>query len=145
MFGRDKNKLRKGGDSKRKLIRTLISEGCVVDGSVYASTSVRVDGHIKGSLDGKSTLIVGEKGLASGEIKALEVIIFGAVEGTVEAQKVEIKVGGSVMGDVITKSLIVEDGATYNGKCFMDSSSAKAETLTEQVQVQTPQKIKVRN
>lgn len=139
MFGMGKGKKR--GDSRRKIIRVLISEGCVVEGGIASSSSMRIDGRVRGMVNGKSAVIVGEKGLASGEVKAFEVIVFGSVDGTIEAQRVEIKAGGNVSGDIITKSLIVEDGAIYNGKCFMEQASAKPEASTPQQE--TPPHLKV--
>src|SRR5579884_1068214 len=66
------------------------------------------------------------------------------IEGSVESQRLEIKRDSSVSGDVFTKSLIIEDGGIYNGRCVMGQSletiiaqlPSKTETKSIEVKVQ---------
>lgn len=46
-------------------------------------------------------------------IEDMEVIVYGSIEGNIESQRLEIKKDSCVIGDVFTKSLIVESGGTY--------------------------------
>lgn len=127
MFGRGKNKKREMNNKPHE-IRTLIGEGCVFEGNITSSTSTRIDGQLRGTLAGQNTLVIGEKGVVTGEVKSVDIIIYGVVEGTVEAQRVEIKDGGMITGDIFTRTLVVEDGGIYNGKCFMDHAPANQTT-----------------
>ena len=102
---------------------TLIGEGFLIEGNITSPSSTRLDGTVKGNINGKGTLIIGEKGIVSGEVKASEVIVHGKVEGNVYSDKLIIKSGGAINGDVSSKSLIIEDGGVYNGKCIMESPS----------------------
>ncbi len=140
MFGRKKNK-KMVTTQKPQEIRTLIGEGCVFEGNITTNTSTRIDGHIKGSVNGQGTMIIGEKGIVSGEVKANEIIVYGTLEGTIETQRLEIRVGGQIEGDIFTKSLIIEDGGIYNGKCFMDSKSVG--TIGSAVEIAPPEKQKI--
>ncbi len=118
MFGKDKNN--KQSTPKPNEITTLIGEGCLFEGDITSPSSTRIDGHVRGNLKSKGSLIIGEKGVVSGEVKATEVLVYGKIEGNVESQRLEIKKDGSVVGDVFTKSLIIEDGGFYNGRCAME-------------------------
>ena len=129
MFGREKGE--KSLKSDVKAITTSIGEECIFEGNITTSASTRIDGTLKGNISGDNSIIVGEHGKVLGEIKALETIVFGKVEGVIESDKLEIKSTGTVTGDIFINTLVVEDGATYNGRCAMvasiDNLMAKSE------------------
>ncbi len=50
------------------------------------------------------------------DIVAREVVIAGEVIGNVKGRdKIELKKGGSVVGDLTTARLVIEDGAIFKG------------------------------
>ena len=117
MFGSKKGE--KPPKSDVKQITTSIGEGCIFEGNISTSSSSRIDGTLKGRITGDNTIIVGESGIIIGEIKAVETIVFGKVEGIIESERLEIKHTGSVTGDLFVERLTVEEGGLYNGKCAM--------------------------
>lgn len=123
MFGKGKNN--KQLDYRSDEIVALIGEGCIFDGDIISLSSTRIDGSVRGKISTNSILVVGEKGIVKGEVKAIEVIVHGKIEGSVESQRLEIKRDSSVSGDVFTKSLIIENGGIYNGRCTMEQPSEK--------------------
>ncbi len=124
MFGKDKPKVE--FNPKPEEVTALIGEGCLFEGNITSPSSSRVEGVVRGNFNVKGGLIIGDKGVVSGEIRAMEIIVYGKVEsGVIETQRLEIKKGSSVTADVFTQSLVIEDGATYNGKCVMDQSAGK--------------------
>ncbi|HEY7536016.1 MAG TPA: polymer-forming cytoskeletal protein [Thermodesulfobacteriota bacterium] len=111
---------------KPEEVTALIGEGCLFEGNITSPSSSRVEGVVRGNFNVKGGLVIGERGVVSGEIKAVEVTVYGKVEsGMIETQRLEIKKGSSVTADVFTQSIIIEDGAIYNGKCMMDQSAEK--------------------
>ena len=51
-----------------------------------------------------------------GDIVAREVVVAGKVIGNVNApDRIELKKGGSVVGDLTTARLVIEDGAIFKG------------------------------
>ena len=123
----NKNISQTGKEFMKSDIITLIGEGCLFEGNITSPASTRLDGTIKGNIDSKGTLVVGEGGVISGEVKAIEISVRGRVEGNIESEKLIIKNGGIVSGDVHSKSFIIEDGGVYNDKCLMESSSFNGE------------------
>ena len=118
-----------------KDIKTLIGEGCKVEGNFFIPTFTRVDGTIKGDLNGESGIIIGSTGHVIGNILATEVVIYGEVHGKVECQKLELKKGASLNGDVVVSNLITENGCSFNGKCTMNENVQQNVTeLSETVQ-----------
>jgi cytoskeletal protein CcmA (bactofilin family) len=102
-----------------KEIRTLIGEGCKVEGNFFIPNATRIDGIIKGDLTGDSGVVIGAKGRIEGSIAASEAIIYGTVVGNVDVQRLELKKGSSMNGDITVVNLVTEQGCTFNGKCIM--------------------------
>lgn len=131
---KEKKEVKPVSTSKSSEITTLIAEGCLFEGNVNTTASTRIDGQVKGSVNCQNSLIVGESGYVSGEIQAVEIIVFGVLEGNVKARRIEIKQGGVVNGDVVAKSFIIEDGGIYNGTCKMDTGDSAKKTNSHEAQ-----------
>ena len=53
-------------------------------------------------------------------------VIGGTVNGTIKADKqLELQNGSRIEGDIITKSLIIEEGVFFEGHCSMSSVEGK--------------------
>jgi cytoskeletal protein CcmA (bactofilin family) len=129
IFGKKKDS-KKLPKSDPNHITTLIGEGCEFEGTMSTSSSTRIDGKLKGKIIGENSIVVGENGVISGEVKAVETVVYGKVEGIIEANSLEIKRSGNVLGDIFIESLIVEDGGIYNGKCTMNE-------ITENISIES--------
>ena len=105
---------------EEKPIRTLIAEGVVLEGNVNIKDSARIEGTIKGNVTGDGEIIVGETGMIEGDIECNQIIIYGKVKGNISAKKVYLKSKSEVNGDLNVNTLVVEEGAIYNGKCTMN-------------------------
>jgi cytoskeletal protein CcmA (bactofilin family) len=65
---------------------------------------------------GEHRLTVGQNARVNGEVTASEVVVFGEVKGSLLASsRIEIKKHGSVVGDLTTSRIMIEDGAYYKG------------------------------
>ena len=99
---------------------TIISNGVKIEGKVTSTGSIRVDGTLKGDLNVKGNVSVGEQGNINGEIVANIVTIGGKVVGTVNAkEKLVLETKCVLKGDIITKVLVIEAGAKFDGKSNM--------------------------
>ena len=107
-------------------ISTLISEGCIIDGNIKAPAFIRIDGQVNGNVIVDGGLILGEKGLITGGVVTKEMIVYGKVNGNLEISALEIKASGRVVGEIKTKTLVVEHGAVYNGKLLMATDEQPA-------------------
>lgn len=119
---------KKGAKSPRSEMNhltTSIGEECIFEGSISTSSSTRIDGTLQGKITGENSLVVGERGVVTGEIKALEIIVFGRIEGVIEADRLEIKDTGVVTGDLYVGKLVVQEGGIYNGRCVMGGAAER--------------------
>ncbi len=126
-----------------KDIKTLIGEGCKVEGNFFIPTATRIDGTIKGDLTGDSGIVIGHMGRIVGSVCASEVVVYGNVEGNIETNRLELKKGSKVNGDITVNNLVTEQGCTFNGKCIMKTEGSNVTELnTDETQSGSTIKIK---
>jgi cytoskeletal protein CcmA (bactofilin family) len=109
-------------------ISTLISEGCILDGNLKAPAYARIDGHITGDIIVDEGLILGEKGSIQGNVITKEMVVYGTVNGNLQTNSLEIKASGKVTGEIRTQTLMVENGAVYNGSLSMAQNNKAIQT-----------------
>jgi len=119
----------KSSSSSSKEIKTLIGEGCKVEGNFFIPNATRIDGIIKGDLTGDSPVLIGANGRIEGHITAAEAVIYGTVIGNIDTMRLELKKGCIVNGDISVTNLISEQGSTFNGRCAMKET--EADNVTE--------------
>ena len=118
MFNSKKPKAVSGG-----MINTIIGDNSKIEGLLLTSDSTRVDGLLQGKILSESSVIIGEHGVIRGDIKAVDILIAGTVYGNIRADsKIEITGTGRVLGDIFTKTLVIDEGASFKGNCTMDLS-----------------------
>ena len=88
-------------------------------GEVTFKTSLRIDGNFAGqvySKDGTLTVSAGAY-LSEAVIKVAVANINGTVEGEINADQLMLGRTAKVTGDVSARTLIVQEGAQFNGHC----------------------------
>lgn len=101
---------------------TIISEGVKLDGKLISKGNVRIDGIINGDLQAAGNVTIGPHGEIIGEVKAQVIIIGGKISGTVTAnEKIVLESSSNMKGDLITKILVIEEGAVFDGKSAMSN------------------------
>src|SRR5215204_7412931 len=108
-------------------ITTLLGRGATFEGKLTFDGTVRIDGRFKGEVFSDDVLVIGEGALVEAEIDIGEVIIQGTVVGNVKAKRsIEIHAPGRVKGDLHTPSLQIDKGVVFEGRSFMEASTADA-------------------
>lgn len=118
------------GEGSSGELNGFLDAGSHLQGDLHFEDTFRVDGKISGTVSSKGDLVVGESGLIEGEIRVGRVYVSGTVKGEIEAsRRVEISALGKVYGEIRTTSLVIEDGAHFEGQCSMTlkAEGAKAE------------------
>jgi cytoskeletal protein CcmA (bactofilin family) len=98
----------------------FMDQGSEFLGELRFRNTFRVDGHVKGRVVSKNTLIVGEAGTVEAEIDCAVVSIRGSVKGHVRGrQRIELLAGSRVQATLVTPRLLIEEGALFQGDCDM--------------------------
>ena len=106
---------------------TIISHGVKLEGKINSDGSIRVDGKIEGDVTCKGNVTVGEMGEVNGQVNADIITIGGKVNGSVNAKdKLVLESKANLKGDLITKILVIEAGAKFEGKSSMGSDSKES-------------------
>jgi cytoskeletal protein CcmA (bactofilin family) len=93
-----------------------------IKGTITGNEDMQIDGRVEGpiSLQGQR-LTVGGSGQLNSQINAREIVVYGKVTGNLRARdRVEIKKDGSVIGDITTATISIEDGAYFKGRIEID-------------------------
>ena len=84
-----------------------------IEGEIRSNEDLCVEGEVRGTIDASQhRLTVGTTGKVHAGIKAREAVISGTVEGNIEAvERIDIRSHATVLGDLSTPCITVEDGA----------------------------------
>jgi len=98
-----------------------------VKGDITGTEDLLIDGSVEGSIQlGERKLTVGATAKLTADINARNVVVYGYVKGNVRAKgRIEIKKDGSVIGNLTTAQIMIEDGADFKGSIEIDRSEAK--------------------
>jgi cytoskeletal protein CcmA (bactofilin family) len=96
---------------------TVVSAGLRIKGHVSGNEDMLVEGLVEGPIQlGDGVLTVGATGKITSDVLAREVIVCGKLEGNITARdRIQIKDVGSVVGDLATGRIIIEDCANLKG------------------------------
>ncbi len=98
-----------------KSMPSIIAKDNRIEGEVYSSGVIEIEGKIKGHVKSNS-IIIREGGLVDGEISADSVNVRGNFNGDIKARNVNIFSKAVISGNIEYQSLSVEDGASIDGQ-----------------------------
>lgn len=95
---------------------TVFGKSMKIIGEVTSDEELYLDGDLDGKLNLRNRLTVGPNSKINANIKAQEIIVFGTVKGNVESEsRVSLRTGASIVGDIKTAGIVIEDGAYFKG------------------------------
>lgn len=98
-------------------IKTIIAEDIEIVGSVKSASDVQLAGKLNGDLTCNGNAVIGETATVKGNINANSTTVKGQITGNVSVKdRIELSSTARLNGDIRSKRLSVEDGATFVGK-----------------------------
>jgi cytoskeletal protein CcmA (bactofilin family) len=95
-----------------------------VKGEITGNEDLAIDGSVEGLVHLEDRkLTVGASARLTADVIAREVVVYGNVKGNLRARdRIEIKKDGSVVGDLTTARIMIEDGAYFKGSIEIDKT-----------------------
>ena len=127
-------------DIKEGTLSGFVGGGTVVTGEANFKAMMRVDGHLSGRVSSSSgTLIVGANGKVDANIEVAIAVIHGTINGDIIAtQRLELGRSARVNGNIQTPSLIIEQGAMFEGSCKMVQMVTSADKAKKEIKEDQP-------
>jgi len=122
-------------DIKEGTLSGFVGGGTVMTGEANFKAMMRVDGTLSGRVSSSSgTLIVGANGKVDANIEVAVAVIHGTINGDIIAtQRLELGRAAKVHGNIQTPSLIIEQGAIFEGSCKMLQMTAAVDKSKKEV------------
>ena len=113
-----------------------IGKSVVIKGELNGSEDLTIEGQVEGKIELKDhVLTIGPNGKIKAQVFAKALIVLGEVNGNVTAtDKVEIRDGGSVDGDIIAPRVAIADGAHFRGSVDMQRRTGQPQQQGAQPQ-----------
>ena len=107
----------------------FVGSGTIITGEASFKSMLRVDGRFSGRITSTGgALIVGAGGQVDANIEVSVATIHGIVNGDIIASdRIELGRAAKLNGNIQTPSLMIEQGAVFEGSCKMTQAKAAAE------------------
>lgn len=97
----------------------------VFDGTFNLTRDLRVEGQVKGTINCKGTLFVAQGATVDATIEAENITVAGELDGEINCRgKMQILESGKVRGKISTTTLVINEGAFYEGELAMESGKS---------------------
>lgn len=105
----------------------LIGTGTHLTGEVKSNGDFRIDGSLKGNIEVKGKLVVGQQGVIEGDITCQNADISGYIKGRINVTELlTLKSTAKLHGDITTTKISIEPDAQFTGTCSMNGGVVKS-------------------
>ena len=106
----------------KKHVETMIGEDAVITGEIVLKGGAIISGKVMGSVKTSGIVRITRTGIVKGDMEAGEVMV-----------------GGTVHGDIVYKQLVIEEGASFEGRCDIATNQQSLENAESQPEIPTIQ------
>ena len=105
---------------------SVIDAASAFDGLFRVGNHLRIEGEAKGEIQCEGTLTIAEGATVTARITAVNVVVAGTFNGEILCgERLQIQPSGRVSGTVTTGSLVIQEGALYEGELHMRTTPAE--------------------
>jgi cytoskeletal protein CcmA (bactofilin family) len=107
-------------------VQANIGKSVFIRGELTGSENLAIEGEVEGKIElNDYILTIGQNGRIRAQIHAKSVVVFGSVVGDIIAtDRVAIREGGSVEGDIQAPRIAIAEGSSFRGKIDMQAIPA---------------------
>ena len=105
----------------------MIDQYSNFDGTYNSARDLRVEGQVKGTIVCKGTLHVAQGATVKASVEAEAISVAGELEGEINCRgRLELLQTGRVKGEISTQSLVIHEGAVYEGDLEMGGNAGRS-------------------
>lgn len=122
MFSKSNTKMKHSNENSSGAVNA-VGQGSIITGEIITNGDLRIDGTIKGSVNTKGLLVLGETGVIEGEVVCQNALIAGRIKAKIQVDELlSLNSKANIDGDIVTNKLSIEPGANFSGSCCMGAS-----------------------
>ena len=97
-----------------------LGPGTKINGKLHFDGPATIEGEVEGEIIAQANVTIGQQATVKGKLSAASILVHGKVLADVQAEKkIEIQPPESVVGDIVTQSVVIGDGAILEGHVSM--------------------------
>ncbi|MCO5219234.1 MAG: polymer-forming cytoskeletal protein [Thermomicrobiales bacterium] len=105
---------------------SVIDQYSSFDGTYNSSRDLRVEGQVKGTIVCKGALHVAQGASVKASVEAESISVAGELDGEITCRgRLELLPSGRMKGQIATQSLVIHEGASYEGEMLMGSNALR--------------------
>ena len=113
-------------------VQSVIGPQTSFSGTLRSETAVRILGAVDGEIISSQSVAIEESAQVKAKVTAETITVAGEITGEIQCSgRVEILPSGRVHGEIQAGTLVMQEGAFFEGNLKMGAGSATAETSTE--------------
>lgn len=99
---------------------TFLGKETKFEGKLKFEGSIRIDGYLKGKIEAKGNLLIGDDALIEADIHVSYASISGEVHGNIAAdQRVDLRAPAKVFGNITAPAVVIGEGVIFEGHTKM--------------------------
>jgi cytoskeletal protein CcmA (bactofilin family) len=105
--------------------KNALDSNVEIIGTLKFTGELMFDGKLEGDIATNGTLSLGDKAVIKGNLDVNSVVLRGKINGNITAkERIEIKAGTELFGDIRSSKLAIEEGVTFVGKTEVNPTKA---------------------
>lgn len=107
------------------IAHNALAFGSRVKGNIVSDSDFRVDGAVEGTIECTGRVVIGPNGSLIGDVVCANADIMGSLKGNVDvSDTLSLKSTANVLGDIKTRTLVIEPDAIFSGTCDMGEKAS---------------------
>ena len=103
--------------------KNILNSDVEITGTLKFNGELTFDGKLNGDIASEGILHLGDNAVIKGNLNVNSVVLRGKINGNVTAkERIEIKAGTELFGDIRSAKLAIEEGVTFEGKTEVNPS-----------------------
>ena len=110
---------------------SVVDRHSFFDGTFRSDRDLRIEGDVKGTIECRGTLFVAQGATVTAEVEAEHITVAGNLNGEIRCRgRLHMMPSGRVRGKVTTETLVINEGAYYEGQLEMAAPEERENETT---------------